>query len=318
MTDTVTNPALELTARQIGALVEAKLIEWAIPYNYVADYEIADVRNLPDVQVRAAEHIAADDQVEQYAEHMKQGVTFPPIVVFGENILVDGNTRVAAAKRARIRSLPAFTCRFPNGELAVAFAAAANQMGGRRLTAEEAHAQANVLMRYGYEDDSIARELGYGRTQINNWRREREARERAERTMVGDRLSTISRTEQRKLAGVKLDAPFAAAVDFIAAAKPKASVITDLVQRISKAPSEADAVAVVSAVKAETVAAGPPPHRSSRTPEQQTAARVLPQLTKMEGRQLGLVEADPERRDAWVAQWVIVRDLAAAVVDLHG
>ena len=30
---------------------------------------------------------------------MKQGVTFPPIVIFGENILVDGNTRVAAAKR---------------------------------------------------------------------------------------------------------------------------------------------------------------------------------------------------------------------------
>ena len=99
MTDTVINPALELTARQIGALVEAKLIEWAIPYDYVADFAIDDVRSLPDVQVRATEHIADDDQVDQYAEHMRQGVTFPPIVIFGENILVDGNTRVAAAKQ---------------------------------------------------------------------------------------------------------------------------------------------------------------------------------------------------------------------------
>ena len=57
---------------------------------------------------------------------------------------------------------------------------------------------------------------------------------------------------------------------------------------------------------------------SSRTPEQQTAARALPQLTKLQGRQLALVESDPERREAWIAQWVIVRDLAAAVVDLHG
>ena len=271
-----------------------------------------------DVQVRETEHIAEAEQVEQYAEHMRQGVTFPPIVIFGESILVDGNTRVAAAKRARIRALPAFTCKFPNGELAVAFAAAVNQMGGRRLTTDEAHAQANVLMRYGYEDDSIARELGYGRTMINNWRREREARERAERTKVDDRLAALPRTEQRKLAGVKLDAPFAAAVDFVAAAKPKASVVTDLVKRISAAPSEADAVAVVSAVKAETVAAGPPPHRASRTSEQQTAARVLPQLTKLQGRELALVEGDAERREAWVAQWVIVRDLAAAVVGLHG
>ena len=47
MTDTVTNPALELTARQIGALVEAKLIEWAIPYDYVADFAIDDVRSHP-------------------------------------------------------------------------------------------------------------------------------------------------------------------------------------------------------------------------------------------------------------------------------
>lgn len=150
------------------------------------------------------------------------------------------------------------------------------------------------------------------------WRREREARERAERTLVGDRLAAVSRTDQRKLAGVKLDAPFAAAVDFVAAAKPKASVVTDLVKRIASAPSEADAIAVVSAVKAETVPTGPPPHRPARTSEQTTAARVLPQLTKLQGRQMALIETDPERREAWVGQWRIVRDLAAAVVDLHG
>lgn len=317
MTDTVINPALQLTARQIGALVEAKLIEWAIPYDYVADFAIDDIRSLPDTQVRKAEHVIDPDTVEQYAEHMKQGVTFPPIIIFGDSILIDGNTRVGAARKAKIRSLPAFQCRFPNGELAVAFAAATNQMGGRRLSQEEAHAQANVLMRYGYEDDSIARELGYGRSQVNNWRREREAREHAERTLVSDNLAKIARTEQRKLAGVKLDAPFAAAVDFVATTKPKAAVITDLVKRITAAPSEADAVAVISAIKAETTPTGPPPHRPARTNEQTVAGRCLPQLAKMQGRQLALVESDPDRRDAWVAQWTIVRDLAAAVVALH-
>ena len=314
MTDTVMN----LTPRQIGALVEAKLIEWAIPYEYVADFALADVQAIPSVQVRASEHIADADQVDQYAAHMKQGVTFPPIVILGDSILIDGNTRVAAARKAGIRSLPAFKCKFPNGELAVAFAAATNQMGGRRLTTEEAHAQANVLMRYGYEDDSIARELGYGRTQINNWRRERETHERAERTLVADKLPAISKTDQRKLAAIKQDAPFAAAVDAIASAKPKASIISDMVKRIIAAPSEADAISVVSAVRAEITPVGPPPHRATRTAEQVTAARVLPQLVKLQGRGLALVESDPERREAWVAQWATVRDLAAEVVGLHG
>ena len=184
MTENVPTNPRQFDPRQVGVLTEAKLVEWGIHYTYDPSMPIAELKRVGETQVRILEHQYDKDAVERYATFMRQGIVFPPIVLLRDDIILDGNTRIAAAKSAGVKVLPAFKCDFPNPDLAVAFAGAMNQMNGRSLSPDEARHQAEVLMRYGHEDDSIARELGYGRTQINNWRREREAR-RTRRADVG-------------------------------------------------------------------------------------------------------------------------------------
>lgn len=307
----------DLDPRQIGVLIEARLVEWHIDYEYDPAVPVADLKKVGQAQVRFVEHQHDKATVEEYATLMRQGVVFPPLVLLREDIVLDGNTRISAAKQAGVKTLPAFKCNFPNPDLAVAFAGATNQSGGRRLSPEEARGQAEILMRYNFEDDSIARELGYGRTHVNNWRRERETRERAEAAMVSDVLGKVALPARRQLAGIKQNAPFAAAVNLIAETKLPSKQVTELVKAVQNAPSEADAMNAVGRVRAEVAAAGPPPLRVSVSAEVAQARRVLPQLVKLSGRELALVEHDPDKRGPWVDQWLAVADLAAAVVAVH-
>jgi len=249
---------------------------------------------------------------------MRNGATFPPVILLNDDILVDGNTRITAAKRSNLKVFPAFKCRFPNAELAVAFAAAMNQMGGRRLSADEARGQAEVLIRNGHTDDSISRELGYGRTHVNNWRRENAALDRAKQSKVTKELGTLKAADVRKVSGIKQDAPFAAAVKLIADTNPSAKTVTAVVKGVTNAASEADALQAVADARTTIVPSGPPPHRSAQSAEMLTAKRSLPQVANLAGHELALVETDPVKRDVWVQSWITVRDLAAKVVEAHG
>lgn len=319
MTETVTPPtASTRDPRSLAVLTEAKLIEWGIEYEYDPAVGVADLVKVQQAQVRKLEHQVDDDTIDQYATFMNQGVIFPPIVLLRETIILDGNSRVAAAKKAGKKTLAAFKCNFVNPDLAVAFAGAMNQMGGRRLSPEEARSQAEVLMRYDYEDEAIARELGYGRVHVNNWRRDREVREHAERTKISDALAKIKLNDARKLSAIKRDAPFVAVANLVAENKLPAKQVTELVKAVNDAPSEAEALNAVDDARQVSVLAGPPPQRTTLPKEMATARRTLPQLIKLEGRALALVEQDPARRQQWLADWEIVRDLAAAVIAAHG
>jgi ParB-like chromosome segregation protein Spo0J len=314
-----TLPSLtDLDARQIGAITEAKLIEWGIPYEYDPDVDLSTIRRVDSAQVREEAHRYDRDTAEQYAAHMRAGVTFPPVVLLNDSVLLDGNTRVAAAHMANLKTLPAFKCRFPNGELGVAFAAAMNQMGGRRLTADEARGQAEVLMRHGYADDSISRELGYGRTQVNNWRREVEAQAHAERALVVDKFEQLKKPARRTLSAVKLDAPFAALTVLAADTQVAQKELNRITGDVLKASSEADALDVISTARTNLAPAGPPPHRAGRTQTELTKAALgLGQLLALDGRELNLVESNPEKRGEWLEKWTRVRDLADKVIALH-
>lgn len=319
MSETVTTTALrDFDPRQVGVLIEAKLVEWGIRYEYDPAVAIAGLEKVQQAQVRALEHQHDQDTIDQYATFMRAGVVFPPLVLLRENIILDGNTRIAAAKQARVATLPAFKCDFANPDLAVAFAGAINQMGGRRLGPVEARRQAEILMRYNYEDDAIARELGYGRTHVNNWRREHEAAERAKATQVTDMFDKVSRPAQRQLAGIKLNGPFAAATNLIAETRLPAKEVTRLVKAVQAAPSEAEAMNAVTAARQTVVAAGPPPHRATVPAEVAQVRRLLPQLVNLAANPLAVIEPETDKRDAAIAQWITVRDFAAEVVNVYG
>jgi hypothetical protein len=79
--------------------------------------------------------------IDEYAEAMKAGATFPPVDVFKierKYVLVDGFHRIAAAERANIKK---FLCEVHEGTIqdAVLFASGVNATHGLRRTPEDKH-----------------------------------------------------------------------------------------------------------------------------------------------------------------------------------
>lgn len=300
-----------------GVQIEAKLVEWNIPYRYNPKLLIGNVRVVADAQIRSTEHLVDRAQVERYAAQMDGGATFPPILLMGDTLLVDGNTRLAAARKLRRKTIPAFHAEFPNGELGRTFAAALNQQNGRSLSSEEAHRAAISLLAFGYTEESVAREIGYSRTAIAHWRKEKEYHERAATTLVVEQAAKVAKIEQRKLADIKQNTPFAAAVNLVAEVRPKSKAVTDLITAVKEAPSEADALEVIARTRKEWAPAGPPPHRATVPPELAIARRALPQLINLKENPMLLLEPDQDRRLTSIAQWEFVQELAERVLALY-
>jgi len=305
-------------ARQVGIQVEAKIREWNLDYRYVEEVAVADLKVIEGSQIRELEHRVNPIQVAEYVEQMRQGVVFPPIVLWNDTMIIDGNTRIAAARTLRRKTFPAFQVAFPNGDFAKAFAATLNQMNGRRLSTEEAHEAALTLFKYDHTEDAIARELGYSKSQIANWRREAEYAKRAERMRLSTDARQLPKNIQRKLVQISHDAPLSAAAEVVAKYQPKAEGLNKLVEDIKKATSDAAALELVETAKREWAPVGPPPHRPSVSKEMAQAKRIVPQIRSFLGHEVLLVEPDDLKRAEWIAAWRDIERLAKQVIAVHG
>ena len=94
---------------------EALFAQWNIPFELNHEFSIADIRRLDGAQVRDLGHIAPEEGVQEYATQMRSGALFPPIVLMKPNILVDGNTRLAAANAIERRDLRCLCHRCADG-----------------------------------------------------------------------------------------------------------------------------------------------------------------------------------------------------------
>lgn len=305
-TPTTPAPGEYSEVRHRGLAIEAKLAEWNLKYTYEPAVPIESIKVVSSTQVRAVEHRVDKQQEEQYAEQARNGAVFPPIVLMG-NVLVDGSTRLGGFKMLKRTTIPAYVVNFPNSVLAVAFAGAMNQMNGRRLAPEEAHQAAMGLLGFGHTEESVARELGYSRSVITNWRNERTFDEKASRCGITPLIPKVTRSDKWKLAKVAHDPQFAAATQLVAEVRPKNAQVKELVEDIAKATTDADALLVVEAKRAEWQPSGPPPHRVAVPKEMAQARRVLPQLVNLVDNPLLLVESDPARRDTWIEMLRTIR-----------
>ncbi len=99
----------------------------------------------PAIQPRATlDH----SRVLEYARHMKEGASFPPIVVFysdGRLRLADGFHRCAAALRAKLKSIQA-DVRHGTAREALLYAVSANVLHGLPLTLDEKRTAAKRLL----------------------------------------------------------------------------------------------------------------------------------------------------------------------------
>src|SRR5690606_18541278 len=119
--------------------------------------------------------------VAQYAEAMKDGAVFPPVVVFADGAkyyLADGFHRVGAAKALKRKTIEAQIHEPINGESpqrsAILYAVGANDTHGRNRTAEDKRRAVETLLKdpewSKWTDREIARQCRVSREFVNRHR----------------------------------------------------------------------------------------------------------------------------------------------------
>src|SRR5262245_35464760 len=198
--------------------VEALLRDWNLRFELLEAVEIESIVQVSEQQARAVAHRALPENVEAYYEHMKAGAQFPPIVLREPRIMLDGNTRIAAATKLGLQYFPAYIVHdIVTTEMARALSGSINQLGGQRLEADEAQEIA-VEMLYGelrLSVEAVARYVGRSSSQITKWRKQAEVSKHAERLGIEDKVRSISTNSRGKLAAVQLDEPFRRLVDVV-------------------------------------------------------------------------------------------------------
>ena len=325
MTTTLELPGLEsVDPRAAGVLVEAKLQDWNLSYEYVAEFPLEKIRIVDWTQVRSAtEHAGADkESLAEFRIQMTKGAVYPPVIVMEPDVLLDGNHRVTAAKSLRRKVFPAFVVKFNSVDLAKSFAAAVNQMGGRRLTAQEAYQAATTMMARGMADEAIAREIGRSAPSVRDMRRQNEFAQRSAAIPELARLmqqKPIPAKAQQKLATISHDPAFAEAVKVVAETRAPMQTVREIVDAAAEARTDTDAIIAVRAKRDEMAPAGPPPYRVTIPQAVRNCRMWLGGLLKFRENAVALLDAQSDETRAKAAgQWEQVRDLAVEMIDLYG
>src|SRR4029077_6206611 len=197
--------------------IEGLLRGWNISFEFAPEFPVNKLdANYDESQVREIKHRAPQENVNEYAIQMRAGAIFPPIVATNNRRLIDGNTRKGAAETIGLETFPVYLVKLPQASYGPMIGAALNQMGGKRLTDEEAFTAAETMIRNGHTDEAIARTIGKSAQSIRNYRRQTRFKDAVERTGIGE--VKITATAQRHLADIKLDEPFKEAAKLAAEA----------------------------------------------------------------------------------------------------
>jgi hypothetical protein len=297
-----------------NAQAEAVFNRWGLTFELIPDFRIADIQDIAGQQVRFRANIANRDVVEEYFEQYKAGASFPPVVLAHPGTIIDGNTRLAMARKAGLETFPVYMVRVSSLDLAKALGAALNQIGGVRLTGDEAMQAAIDMMgeNLNFTDGQIAQATGKAPWQVKQWRLEQAAALHAQRTNVV--LDSVPKAQHKTLAKIIQDAPFAEAVKLAGSRRLPNAVVRTMVEEIGKAPSEQEALAVIDAVAVDNPAGGPDRVAVVRNQKAARMRMVLPQVVNMRPPE-ELYEADKATEDEKL--WREVRRVAENQLDYY-
>lgn len=300
MTDAIRNPQAESIFER-----------WGLDFDFVEAFPIANIQDIEGQQVRFRANIANRDVVAEYLEQHKNGASFPPVVLAEPGTIIDGNTRLAMARQANLETFPVYMVKVSSLDLAKALGAALNQIGGVRLTADEAYQAAVDMMgeNLGFTDSQIAQITGKAAWQVKNWRAEKQAEQHALRTGTTDSLGDVPKTQYKTLAKIVLDAPFAAAVNLAGSRRLPNATVKQMVEDVIGATSEKDALAIIDAVGIDNPVGGPDRVVVVRNLKAHRMRMVLPQVINMRPPE-ELYESDKASEDEKL--WREVRRVAEA------
>lgn len=260
-TATTARPSRSTRARRGSAsAIEAWLDERGVTYEYVPDFPLADIdreRSLAN-QARMGEPIRQAVR-ERYAEAMRRGEQFPPIVLAragarAKVVVVDGNHRfVAAVDDVGAATHPAYVIHArPDARVVTALTLESNSRHGLPSDEEERIQHAIYLIRSGAANHKVAAAMVNAPLEKVQRRWEKvKADDRAVSTEVPRSAweALTSAAVKARLAQVSTDEGFVEAAKLAAAAGLTVAEVDELVGELNRNRSAAKQVALVKSLR---------------------------------------------------------------------
>lgn len=186
-------------------------------------------------QARVAEPID-EDQVLIYAEQMRNGDKFPPIVVFqssnGSHIVMDGNHRVGSADLADITEFPAYVVKDPSPAEIQSFTYEANTKHGKPTSLDDRLSQGIHLMEQDVPLKEAARRLGITPGTLST-RWDMVQADKRFRSIGIRKFDALNGTAKRKLDAIHSDPVLRAAAELVLEARLSSDDIARLVKDVN-------------------------------------------------------------------------------------
>jgi ParB-like chromosome segregation protein Spo0J len=252
------------------AQTENRLDARHLRFAFEPNLPIDQVHEVEGNQVRLSEHRAPKATVDRYAEQMKAGAIFPAIVVNDRHELVDGNSRLMAARAIGRKTIAAYVCSDLSAIQARSLSVELNQTHGLSMTEAEIHAFATSAVEEGRAIDAkaYARMTGVKPATLTRWVNAKHFEMRARREGIGpERFARLSESARAALQVARLSAVFCDATDLAIDARVSAAKLNTLVGEANAAASEAEALAIIARARearAEDIKAIAAGFRSSR------------------------------------------------------
>jgi hypothetical protein len=230
--------------------IEDRLAARHVPYIFEPNLPLEQLRDTEGNQVRLSRHRAPKQMVDRYVEQMKNGAVFPGIVVNAEGELVDGNTRLAAMRRIRRRTIAAYVCSDLTPLAARALSVELNQAHGQCMTPEEIRAFVVGAVRDGQTPDmgACARMTGTKPAILKRWIKAKQARARAAQAGVPvDGFGLLPDSVQAALQQCRLQSVFAEVTTLAFDARLNAATTKAIVRDANSAASEDEARGIIAA-----------------------------------------------------------------------
>jgi hypothetical protein len=243
-----------------GAIVEIERLGFA--WTEVAQYDLSRLDINRRVQVRESAHYAPKDQVERYAIQMAEA-QFPPVIVTADNWIVDGNTRVGACDKRKVKFFPAVVLDVgwenasatQRNEL-LALAATLNAVNGQPLTAKETREVAARFIELGWKTEQIGRAIGLRPGGVTQVRKEIDAAKKLQRVGM-DANGSLKGASLRALGGKEVlslnDVPFKELAALAGDAGMNAGEITATAKDARESGSDAAAIKLIGDMRTEFV-----------------------------------------------------------------
>jgi hypothetical protein len=256
MTTTVDAP----TGFPTDVPLERELEIMGVRYRRIVELPLGKLRVAPEAQVRSTDHQAPPARVARYATQMKAGATFPPIVVAEDADetdvfnLVDGNTRVAAAKDREVQRdmFPAYVLQGVTYEQCREIGIYMNQRNGKDLDKSEALNWINHALEAKMPLTRIARISGFAFQTVKKLDGVREFKKRAEKLNLPEKTAQVLPASSQALLADKVqhDAVFTAAANLAAESHMAPGDLRPIVGLISKTGTDHEALEILEKERA--------------------------------------------------------------------